>query len=50
MVNFIKSDPDPGRDEDTNPNPVGSVDFWPAGFGTFFYSIRIRILPVTTDL
>ena len=38
--------PDKIRDED--PDPVGSVDFFPAGSGTFFY--WIRILPETTDL
>ena len=42
------------RDENPDPemDPVGSVDVWPTGFGsiTFFHWIRIRILPVTTDL
>ena len=37
-----------------NPDAVGSVDFWAAGSGfvTFFNGspIRIRILPVTTDI
>ena len=33
---------------DSDPDPVGSGDFWPAGsgFGSFFQ----RILPVTIDL
>ena len=39
------------RDEDSDPVSVGSVVFWLAGSGSiFFHLIRIRILPVTTDL